>query len=111
MVTLCLYSSFHIALNLISITLGGSGSIEKMDAGRRYVWQYNSHYVTQADEPSFDCQEISVTTSPLTSGRLTPQMAIPLIIIFGWKYNWTRDQQLSVLHQKLTKGKDNDIIY
>ena len=38
------------------------------------------HHVTQA---SLSCKKISATASPLTSDRLTPQIAIPWIIMWG----------------------------
>ena len=59
------------------------------------------HHATQAEEPNVGCQEISVTTSPLTSGSLTPQIAILLIIMCG--------VQMSERPTKLLEGKDNSI--
>ena len=39
--------------------------------------------VTQAEESSVGCQEISATTLPIASGRVTPQITFLLIIMCG----------------------------
>ena len=41
------------------------------------------NYATQATEPNIDSEKISGVTSPLISGRLTPQIVILLIIMCG----------------------------
>ena len=53
--------------------------IEKVVAERPYVWQQVYH--TTQVELNVNCEKISATTSPLLSGRLTPPIAIPLIIM------------------------------
>ena len=65
------------------------------------------HHATQTGEFSLDCQKISVTSS-LTSGRLTPLIAISLVIMYGV---WLDCQQNSVKQLKWTKGKDDGSIY
>uniref|UniRef100_A0A0L8H1S4 Uncharacterized protein n=1 Tax=Octopus bimaculoides TaxID=37653 RepID=A0A0L8H1S4_OCTBM len=40
-------------------------------------------HASQTGEPSHGCQTISVTTSPLTSGHLTPHTATPLLSCVG----------------------------
>ena len=51
--------------------------IERIAAGKLYVWQQGSgSYHTS----STGCQKISATTWLLTSGRLTSQVAIPLVV-------------------------------
>ena len=42
----------------------------------------NKTQATQAEEPSFGCEKVSMTL-PLKSGCLTPLITIPLIIICG----------------------------
>ena len=46
---------------------------------RSDVWQH----ATQTEKPSLSCLKISVTTSPLKSVHLTPQLVIFLIIMYG----------------------------
>ena len=48
------------------------------------------YHDTPVREHSFGCEKILVITSPLTSGHLTPQIVIPLIIIHDteWKTNY-----------------------
>ena len=61
-------------------------------------------HATQAGEPSHGCEKISVIISSLTSGHLTLQIEIPLIIMYGRLYMYMiereRDQQNSMQHQR-----------
>ena len=67
-------------------------------------------HAIEAREPSVGREKIPATISPLTSVRLTPQIAIPLIITCGARLR-ERDQQISVQPPKWTEGKDNGNIY
>ena len=53
--------------------------IERVAAGSPYIWQQDS----ASYHTNVGCENISATTSLLTSGCLTIQIAIPLIIMCG----------------------------
>ena len=87
------------------LTLNSKGwLLEDPKSGNR-----NQRHVIRAEEPSLGCKNISSSISPLTSGRLTPQIVILLIIMYG--HGSARDQENSTQHQSCTKGKKNGNIY
>ena len=53
-------------------------AVENPTSGNRTL-----HHATQAGKLNVGCKKISANTSPLTSGHLTPQIAIPLTIMCG----------------------------
>ena len=46
--------------------------LERVAAGRLYIWEQDSTHATQTKEGSIGCEEISATISPLTSGNQFP---------------------------------------
>ena len=59
------------------------------------------HYATQVKEPSIGCEKISATSSPLTSGHLTPQFTILCV-----RHSWARDEKNSTQEEKwIVKAK------
>ena len=83
MMTLCLHSSSRMAADTYvkyleeEVLLGLRGwLLEDPVSDNRTM-----HHATQVGESGVDCQKISATISPLTSGHLIPQIAIPLIIM------------------------------
>ena len=102
-VSLCLHLSYYIASHSIQRPISSAWPNSCWPWLRRCLLEdttssiRNLHHATQAGRQSVGCEKISVTTSPLTSGRLTPQIVIPLIII---GLSWARCQQNSVTHNK-----------
>ena len=64
--------------DLHQVPRGDNAALEDLRSGNITL-----HYATQTRKPRFGYQKISVTTSSITSGHLTPQIAITLIIICG----------------------------
>ena len=53
--------------------------VERVAAGRHYVWHRTLHHATHAEEYSVGWQKFSVTTSSLTPGHSTLQIATSLM--------------------------------
>ena len=83
--------------------------IERVTAERSFVGQQDS--VPRHTNRWTQCwprEKNFATTSPLTSGLLTPQIAIPLIRV---GHCWVTDSHYSVQHKKWAESKDNGSIY
>ena len=116
MVTLCL----HLSPLMASDSTQGTNIkhleevvlpwIERVAAGRLYIWQHDS-------VPCYTSRRTWYWLSENFSDHITPNIWLcnssdcnsPWLLCMG--HSWTRDQQNSIQHQRWTDSKDNGNIY
>ena len=102
MVILCLYSSSHmVSCSLVRSTSSAwwrqcCPGLTMLQLEGPMSCNRTLHHATKERESSLGSQKISMTTSPLTSGCLTPQIAISLIIICGMQLTEKLKEKLKV---------------
>ena len=109
MVTLGLYSSFHIAFQSTrspkSIAEGESAAQGHVGASLKTLHRaIRLSHTTQAEEPSFSGEDISATTSPLTFGRLLLRLQSLRLLSVGRIR--AKNLKNTLRHQRWHEGKE-----
>ena len=114
MVTLWLHSSFPMASHSAwrpTSSAWKSATLDREDGRWKILCLVTGLCTTQVGEPSVGCKTyFSAIVSALPFGNLTPQIAIPSIIVCRVRLG-EPPPKLSVPYQRWTEGKDNGSIY